>query len=216
MGVMLETTADVEAHAGPRAKSPGRRLTTIRTAGELHVPFTTGILVGIGEGWRDRAESFLAIAALHEQFDHIQEVIVQPVTPNERYSEPSPSLETMRRVVAMARVALPDSVAVQVPPNLVPVRELYDAGVDDLGGVSPVTGDHVNPAHEWPAVEELRAMAEDLGVDLRERLPVYDRFLPGQGLANEWISEPVGRVLLGESPAGGLFRSRRGTETDQQ
>ncbi|MFC6726493.1 7,8-didemethyl-8-hydroxy-5-deazariboflavin synthase subunit CofG, partial [Halobium palmae] len=102
MGTMLETTADVDAHAGGRRKTPGQRLNTVRAAGRQNVPFTTGILVGIGESWRDRAESLLAIRDLHERHDHVQEVIVQNVVPNERSDFETPDLGTMRRVVAMA------------------------------------------------------------------------------------------------------------------
>ncbi|MBP1923061.1 FO synthase subunit 1 [Halorubrum alkaliphilum] len=178
MGVMLETTADVDAHSGGRRKTPGQRLNTIRAAGRQGVPFTTGILVGIGEGWRDRAESLLAIRDLHERHGHVQEVIVQNVVPNKRSDFPKPDLETMRRVVAMARVALPPEVSVQVPPNLSPAAELVDCGIDDLGGVSPVTDDYINPEYAWPDLDGLRAVANAGGMPLRERLPTYARFLP--------------------------------------
>ncbi|MFB6093869.1 MAG: 7,8-didemethyl-8-hydroxy-5-deazariboflavin synthase subunit CofG [Halanaeroarchaeum sp.] len=207
MGVMLETTAEVDAHAGPRGKSPGQRLATIQTAGELSVPFTTGILVGIGETPRDRAESLLAIRALHERYGHVQEVIVQPVSNNERWREGSPDLETLRRTVAMARAGLPAEVAVQVPPNLTPVRDLVDAGVNDLGGVSPVTTDHVNPEYAWPAVEELEAIADEADVPLRERLPVYERFLPTDGVENEWVSARIGRAIRSDTTAGRRYRA---------
>ncbi len=180
MGVMLETTAEVDAHSGGRRKTPGQRLNTIRAAGRQGVPFTTGILVGIGEDWRDRAESLLAIRELHERYDHVQEVIVQNVVPNERSDFPKPSLETMRRVVAMARVALPPEVSVQVPPNLSPAVDLVDCGIDDLGGVSPVTDDYINPAYAWPALEELRAVADAGSMRLVERLPTHARYLPGE------------------------------------
>ncbi|TYL40107.1 7,8-didemethyl-8-hydroxy-5-deazariboflavin synthase subunit CofG [Natronococcus pandeyae] len=222
MGVMLETTADVGAHAGPRKKEPGQRLRTIRNAGELDVAFTTGILVGIGETWRDRAESLLAIRELHERYDHIQEVIVQPVADNERWSGGGPSLETMRRVTAMARVALPEEVSVQVPPNLAPARELIDCGVDDLGGVSPVTDDHINPDYTWPALRELEEIAEEADVPLRERLPVYERFLPsdlrtdgfdgrpadGTDAGNRrWISSTIRTALEADGDAGRRYRA---------
>ncbi|AOW81131.1 7,8-didemethyl-8-hydroxy-5-deazariboflavin synthase subunit CofG [Halodesulfurarchaeum formicicum] len=207
MGVMLETTADVPAHAGPRGKSPADRLRTVRAAGELSVPFTTGILVGIGEDWRDRAESLLAIRALHERYGHIQEVIVQPVTQNERWQGAEPGTDTLKRVVAMARTALPPAVAVQIPPNLAPVEPLLRAGADDLGGVSPVTVDHVNPEAAWPAFRDLAATVESMGIALRERLPVRERFLPASGLENEWIGEPVGRVIYGDTPAGQHYRA---------
>ncbi|WP_276272878.1 7,8-didemethyl-8-hydroxy-5-deazariboflavin synthase subunit CofG [Haloarcula litorea] len=202
MGVMLETTADVRAHGGPRAKSAGQRLATIRTAGELGVPFTTGVLVGIGEDWPDRAESLLAIRELHERYGHVQEVIVQPVVENERWDRGSPDLATMRRATAMARAALPDEVSVQVPPNLAPAREVTDCGVDDLGGVSPVTVDHINPEYEWPALRELRAVADSAGVPLRERLPVYERFVDAGRLP-----ERIAAAIDADDDAGRRFRS---------
>jgi len=225
MGVMLETTADVDAHAGSRRKTPGQRLNTIRAAGREGVPFTTGLLVGIGESWRDRAESLLAIAELHERYGHIQEVIVQNVVPNERSPFDQPSVETMRRIVAMARVALPEEVAVQVPPNLSPTRELVDCGVDDLGGVSPVTDDYINPDYAWPALDELRSIADDAGCPLYERLPVYDRYLPDSVRREEvpparrptetagsedetgWLSTRLHAELFNASPAGQRYRA---------
>ncbi|XVH32442.1 7,8-didemethyl-8-hydroxy-5-deazariboflavin synthase subunit CofG [Haloferacaceae archaeon DSL9] len=221
MGVMLETTADVKAHAGTRRKTPGQRLNTIRAAGKAGVPFTTGLLVGIGEGWRDRAESLLAIAALHERYDHIQEVIVQNVVPNERSRFETPAVETMRRVVAMARIALPDEVSVQVPPNLSPTRDLLDCGVDDLGGVSPVTDDYINPDYKWPALGELRDIAAGGGVPLRERLPIYGRYLPDglrpDGVASAkrpagWSSPRIEGAIAAETDAGARFRAVIGRE----
>ncbi len=217
MGVMLETTADVDVHAGSRRKTPGQRLNTIANAGKLSVPFTTGILVGIGENWRDRAESLLAIRELHERYDHIQEVIVQPVAENERWQGGSPDSDTMRRVVAMARHALPEEVSVQVPPNLADARELVDCGIDDLGGVSPITDDHINPDYAWPALNELEDVAEHAGVPLHERLPVYERFLPAElrspGFADRvpagdnWLSGQVVDALAEDSTAGARYRS---------
>ncbi|MFW6448234.1 MAG: 7,8-didemethyl-8-hydroxy-5-deazariboflavin synthase subunit CofG [Halobacteriota archaeon] len=208
MGVMLETTAEVTAHAGARGKSPGRRLATIRDAGRLGVPFTTGILVGIGEDARDRATSLLAIRQLHERYGHVQEVIVQPVVANERWRGGSPDRRTMRHAVAMARAVLPDDVAVQVPPNLAPVRELLDCGVEDLGGVSPVTVDHVNPAYAWPALEELRDIADAGGVPLRERLPIHHRFLPDLGgdSGDRFLRKPVRDALADDDEAGARYR----------
>ena len=219
MGVMLETTADVQAHGGPRAKSPGQRLHTIETAGELGVPFTTGILVGIGEGWRDRAESLLAIRELHERHGHVQEVIVQPVRENERWQSGTPDVATLRRAVAMARAALPEEVSVQVPPNLADAREVVDCGVDDLGGVSPVTDDHINPDYAWPAMQELEDVADYAGVPLRERLPVYERYLPADlrrtdvdpapppAAADRWVSERIAAAIDASDEAGERYRT---------
>jgi FO synthase subunit 1 len=202
MGVMLETTADVDAHAGPRVKSPGQRLDTIRVAGELGVPFTTGILVGIGEDWRDRAESLLAIQELHERYGHVQEVIVQPVVENERWQGGSPGVETLRRAVAMARVALPEEVSVQVPPNLAPAGEVVDCGIDDLGGVSPVTDDHINPDYAWPELRELENIAEAGDVPLAERLPVHERYVE-----EGWLSDRIERELTADTEAGRRYRA---------
>lgn len=219
MGVMLETTADVGAHSGPRVKEPAQRLATLRTAGELAVPFTTGILVGIGESPRDRAESLLAIRALHEAFGHIQEVIVQPVVENDRWDGGEPGLETLRTTVAMARRALPASVSLQVPPNLAPAADLVDCGIDDLGGVSPVTDDHINPDYAWPALEELQSIAAKAAVPLRERLPVYPRYLPAKHrpdsfdgtpaetpTGDRWLSERIVRAIEADDAAGRRYR----------
>ncbi len=202
MGVMLETTAEVDAHSGPRKKTPEQRLETIRAAGEVSIPFTTGILVGIGEDWDDRAESLLAIRALHERYGHIQEVIVQPVAENERWSGPTPTVETLRRAVAMARYALPAEISVQVPPNLAPVREVIDCGVDDLGGVSPITDDHINPDYAWPALRELESIADDAGVPLVERLPTHDRYVE-----EGWLSPVIERAIDREDEAGKRYRT---------
>ena len=202
MGVMLETTAEVDVHAGARRKEPGQRLATVATAGELGVPFTTGILVGIGEDWTDRAESLLAICALHERYGHVQEVIVQPVSDNDRWRRGSPDVETLRRTTAMARAALPVGVSVQSPPNLAPVRELLDCGIDDLGGVSPVTDDHINPDYAWPELRELEDIAEAAGVPLRERLPVYDRYAD-----REWLSARIAGAIGADDAAGARYRT---------
>ena len=224
MGVMLETTAEVQAHGGPRAKNPGQRLNTLRNAGELGVPFTTGILVGIGEDWHDRAESLLAIRELHERYGHIQEVIVQPVAENERWQNGSPSVDTLRRVVAMARAGLPEEISVQVPPNLAPAREVVDCGIDDLGGVSPITDDHINPDYAWPALETLRDIADHADVPLRERLPVYERYLPAEHRSatfaetpapapasdragEAWVSARIREALAATDEAGERYRA---------
>jgi FO synthase subunit 1 len=202
MGVMLETTAEVQAHGGPRAKDPGQRLATIATAGELGMPFTTGILVGIGETMRDRAESLLAIRELHERYGHVQEIIVQPVVENERWREDSPDFETIRRVTAMARVALPPEISIQSPPNLAPVEDLLDCGVDDFGGVSPVTDDHINPEYAWPALRELEDIAETAGVPLSERLPVHERYV-----SEAWLSPRIEAAIEADGPAGRRYRA---------
>ena len=222
MGVMLETTADVDAHSGGRRKTPGQRLNTIRAAGREGVPFTTGLLVGIGETWRDRAESLLAIRELHERYGHIQEVIIQNVVPNERSDFTQPSVDTMRRAVAMARAALPAEISVQVPPNLSPTGELIDCGVDDLGGVSPITDDYINPDYAWPALDELNSIAADAGLPLYERLPVYNRYLPASVRrgdvapapdpvdADAWLSSRIRDAVTTNTGGGRRYRAVAG------
>lgn len=184
MGLMLETTAKLDVHSGPRHKTPEERIQAIETAGKLKIPFTTGLLIGIGENWEDRAESLLTIKKLHEKYGHIQEVIIQNVMPNKRWDNGSPSIETMRKVVAMARKTLPEEVSVQAPPNIAPVEDLLDCGIDDLGGVSPVTKDFVNPDYDWPEITELEEITEKSELELKERLPVYTRYL-------DWMPEKI-------------------------
>ena len=187
MGLMLETSADrLGDPGGPHHRSPDKvpavRLRTIEDAGRLAIPFTTGILVGIGETERERAESLLAIRSLHLRYGHVQEVIVQNFLPKPDTAmrdAPPPAEETYLAAVATARVLLGPGVSVQAPPNLSdPDRQLrlLDAGIDDWGGVSPVTPDHVNPERPWPAIERLEAQTAARGHVLRERLAIRPAF----------------------------------------
>ena len=187
MGLMLETSSErlLErggAHFGSPDKVPAVRMRTIADAGRLAIPFTTGVLVGIGETLRERAESLLAIRELHRRYRHVQEVIVQnfrakPGTAMHR--APEPEEEEFLAVVATARVLLGPRMNVQAPPNLsdegMQLR-LLDSGINDWGGVSPVTPDHVNPEKPWPAIEVLAARTARRGLDLRERLTIYPEF----------------------------------------
>ena len=166
-GMMLETLAAVPAHEGSPDKEPARRLATLEAAGELAIPFTTGILVGIGETRQDRVEALEAIAASQRRHGHVQEVIVQNFLPKAgtamHKADPCPPDDYLE-AIALARLILPPEVHVQAPPNLSDdFGRLLDAGIDDWGGVSPVTADHVNPERPWPAVERLRAVTEAAG-----------------------------------------------------
>mgnify|MGYP000997141438 CR=1 FL=1 len=178
MGLMLETTADIPAHRESPGKDPSVRIDMIENAGRLSIPFTTGILVGIGETMEDREESFRVIRDLHRRFGHIQEVIVQnfcpkPGTPME--GAPGPGTSELCATITLAREVLPRDVAVQIPPNLADAAHLVGCGVDDLGGVSPLTIDYVNPERPWPQIEELRRVAGD--AELRERLCIYPQYI---------------------------------------
>jgi 7,8-didemethyl-8-hydroxy-5-deazariboflavin synthase CofH subunit/7,8-didemethyl-8-hydroxy-5-deazariboflavin synthase CofG subunit len=180
-GMMLETLADVPAHRLAPDKVPQRRLDTLRWAGELKIPFTTGLLVGIGESREDRIATLLAIRDSHEEFAHVQEVIVQNFLPKPRTamaSAPPASDEEFHWTIAAARLLLPTDIHLQAPPNLSddPTR-LLEYGIDDFGGISPVTADHVNPERAWPAVATLEDECGARGFHLSARLTVYPAFV---------------------------------------
>ncbi len=185
-GIMLENVSERlcrkgGAHYGSPDKLPAVRLETISYAGELKVPFTTGILIGIGETRKERIESLLAIRDLHDRYGHIQEVIIQnfrakPATKMAGAAEPD--LADLMWTLAMARIIFGPDMNLQVPPNLTPneFAQLIGAGLNDWGGISPVTPDHVNPEMPWPQIVRLREHTQQAGKDLVERLAVYPRY----------------------------------------
>ena len=181
-GMMLESLRDdLECHRGAPDKEPQRRIDTLCNAGELAIPFTSGILVGIGETRRDRIEALALIAAAHAKWGHVQEVIVQNFLPKPgtamHKAKPCPEDEYLWSI-AMARLVLPPEIHLQAPPNLSDdFGVLLDAGIDDWGGVSPVTADHVNPERPWPALDILRNVTEDRGFALAPRLTIYPEFV---------------------------------------
>ena len=210
MGLMLESTnralhAPGAAHDNAPDKIPAKRLRTIEEAGKQQVPFTTGLLIGIGESPEDRVDTVLAIRELHERYGHIQEVIVQnfrakPTIPMAQVPEPSSG--EMLRTVAVTRLLLPN-VNIQAPPNLnAPYYgELLDAGINDWGGVSPLTPDYINPEKPWPHLEQLRLRTESKGQQLRQRLPVYPEFLPALVRRSGLVSERLQASRDGEGLA---------------
>ncbi len=178
MGLMLETTARLDAHCNSPGKDPAVRIEMIENAGRLRIPFTTGILLGIGETMEDREESLMVISDLSRRYGHIQEVIIQNFcpkdgTPMADFSPVEP--EEICLTIRLARDILPDNVAIQIPPNLADAASLLPCGVDDLGGVSPLTVDYVNPEHPWPQIQELEQMVGD--AILKERLCIYPRYI---------------------------------------
>ena len=180
-GMMIETLAvGLDAHRGAPDKDPERRLATLEAAGELAIPFTTGILVGIGETRADRLAALSAIAAAHRRHGHVQEVIVQNFLPKAGTAmvrSPACPADELRWSIAVARLLLPPDVHLQAPPNLSDdLVPLLDAGIDDWGGVSPVTADHVNPERAWPGLERLEALTEAAGHTLAPRLTIYPEF----------------------------------------
>jgi FO synthase len=217
-GMMLESLRDdLPCHRGAPDKHPARRLATLEAAGELAIPFTTGILVGIGEERADRVVALEAIAASHARHGHVQEVIVQNFLPKPgtamRDHPPCPEDEHLD-AVRLARKILPDDVHVQAPPNLAgSLADLLAAGVDDWGGVSPVTKDYVNPERPWPSLARLRDATEDAGLVLAPRLALHPEF----ALEPErWLDERVRFPVLDRADAEGLARDDPGAVLPQR
>jgi FO synthase len=218
LGLMLESTSPRlrgkgMAHQYAPDKDPAVRLRMHEEAGELAIPFTTGMLLGIGENLAERVDTLLAIRALHDRHGHIQEAIIQPFHPKPgtrmRWASPLPDRE-IAGWVALARLALGREIDVQAPPNLAPglLELLLRAGTSDWGGVSPVTVDFINPEAPWPTLRELRARTEAAGQRLVERLPVYPRYFDRPGFfAPELL--PVARGFADET---GYARTRASLE----
>jgi FO synthase len=193
LGLMLENISPrlclpgMPHHRAPD-KRPERRMKMIEEAGQLRIPFTTGILIGIGETRRERVESLLAIRRVHREHHHIQEVIVQNfrARPDIVMAEaPEPDASELAHAVAMARLILDDDVSVQAPPNLSDAADtatLIGAGVNDFGGISPVSPDYINPRHPWPHLDALAETCARAGFTLRPRAPIYDRFVDDRWL----------------------------------
>ncbi|HEV7762827.1 MAG TPA: 5-amino-6-(D-ribitylamino)uracil--L-tyrosine 4-hydroxyphenyl transferase CofH, partial [Acidimicrobiales bacterium] len=214
-GMMIESlNPDLDAHRGSPDKTPERRLATLEAAGRLAIPFTTGILVGIGESREDRLVALEAIAASHERWGHVQEVIVQNFLPKPGTTmfraRPCPPDEHLE-AIALARLVLPTDVAVQAPPNLADdFGVLLDAGIDDWGGVSPVTADHVNPERPWPALDTLRAVTEARGFALAPRLTVYPPYTVDRADRARWIDPALHFAIDDRADAEGLGRDDPG------
>ncbi|MEV7694450.1 7,8-didemethyl-8-hydroxy-5-deazariboflavin synthase CofG, partial [Microbacterium sp. NPDC089189] len=214
MGMMLETTSRAlyetpgQPHFGSPDKDPALRLQVIEDAGAARIPFTTGILVGIGENDRDRAESLIALRDAQARHGHIQEVIVQNFRAKPRTAmQDAPDAEMLEyaTVVAAARIVMGAAMRIQVPPNLADPAEfalLVGAGIDDWGGVSPLTADHVNPERPWPHVDDLAALTAQAGYTLRERLTAHPEYVAD---AETWLDEAMhAPVAALADPATGL------------
>jgi FO synthase len=207
-GMMLESLGPpLACHAGAPDKTAERRLATLEAAGELAIPFTTGILCGIGERRQDRIAALEAIAASHGRHGHVQEVIVQNFVPKRgtaMHRSPACDPDDHAWSVAVARLLLPPEISVQAPPNLADdFGALLDAGIDDWGGVSPVTPDHVNPERPWPALDRLRQVTEARGFVLAPRLTVHPGFARHPA---RWLAPTMRTAVLHRSDAEGLAR----------
>ena len=213
MGIMLETASERlsrpgEAHFGSPDKTPARRLEAIRIAGENRVPLTSGILIGIGETRRERIDALLVLRDLADRFGHIQEIIVQNFRAKagtKMHTSPEPSMNDLCWTVAVARLIFGAQMSIQAPPNLYSgdLTDLIRAGINDWGGVSPVTPDHVNPEAPWPHLDRLVNETERAGHVLVERLTVYPRFIAAR---RDWIDPTLHPYVLHLSDGAGLSR----------
>ena len=208
MGLMLETVSERLlgaglAHDNAPDKVPARRLRTIELAGKLQIPFTTGILIGIGETLRERVDALYAIRDLHERYGHVQEVIIQNFRAKPRipmHAQPEPTLEDLLRTLAVARLVLGPEMNIQAPPNLSPdvYPRLLGGGLNDWGGISPLTIDHINPEAPWPLIPHLRRATEALGFTLRERLAIYPEYARRVEFVAEGLRPRVGALIDGD------------------
>jgi FO synthase len=215
IGLMLETTsarllANGAAHDNAPDKEPAKRLRVIEDAGRRKIPFTTGILIGIGETPEERVDALIAIRELHEKYGHIQEVIVQNFraksgTPMAHW--PEPDRGDLLRTLAVARLLMP-KMNIQAPPNLSDLHyaDLLDGGINDWGGVSPLTPDFINPEKPWPHLDELRRQTEAKGFELRQRLPVYPEFARQFAEPAAAPSDLLAQRLSAAADAGGYAR----------
>jgi FO synthase len=206
LGLMLESVSErlcekgMPHHRAPD-KRPARRVQMTREAGELQIPFTSGLLIGIGETREERLQTILTIRQLHRQYGHIGEVIVQnfrahPQTP--MALAPEPSSEELAETIALARLLLDDDVSVQAPPNLSPasVGMLIRSGINDFGGISPVSPDYINPGHPWPYLRRLEKSCEAEGFVLRPRLPVYPSHSMADGFVDPSLRPRIDRLQM--------------------
>ena len=208
-GMMLESIEpNLACHRNSPDKTPERRISTLKNAGELEIPFTTGILVGMGESRHSRIESLKVIAQIQKTFGHIQEVIIQNFLPKAgtaMHKHPPCPEDDFLETIALARIILPKEIHIQAPPNLSDdFRKLLSVGIDDWGGVSPVTKDYVNPERPWPDLEKLKQVTESEGFELVPRLTIYPEFASD---LKKWVAPEISFPVMELSDSSGYARS---------
>ena len=201
LGLMLETISERLTNPGmPHFRSPGKhpekRLNTIRNAGRLKIPFTSGILIGIGETLQEIIDSLFALKQVHLEYGHLQEVIIQNFQPQpdtEMAKFSPPTIDLLEKVIIIARHILPPEISIQIAPNLLKGHEhrFIEAGISDLGGISSITHDYINPGHKWPQIAQLDLLSKERGYHLRERLPVYPQYIN-----LDWLSSRIYNFII--------------------
>ncbi|MFW9877518.1 MAG: 7,8-didemethyl-8-hydroxy-5-deazariboflavin synthase subunit CofG [Candidatus Thorarchaeota archaeon] len=204
MGLMLESTSmKLFKKGGDHERSPGKipekRIEHIINAGKLKIPFTTGLLLGIGESIDDRIKDLYIIKKIHDSYGHIQEIIIQNFVdkPGIPYQpKKAIKIEEILRVVGFAKIIFENDIAIQVPPNLISgyEKEFIEMGIDDFGGISPITLDYINPENQWPHVNELKKICEVNGYILKERLPIYEKYIKRNGFCPENIKKAIDNI----------------------
>jgi len=206
MGLMLESTSKKlfkkgGVHELSPGKTPKNRIEHIRNAGKLKIPFTTGLLLGIGESFEDRVKDLKLIRKIHEEFGHIQEVIIQNYVKKENILYQPQKLmpiEEMLKVVGIAKLIFGNEISIQVPPNLIIGYEedFIDVGINDFGGISPFALDYINPEKEWPQIDYLKRICKGKGYKLKERLPIYDKFINKNGFCPDNIKKIIDYISI--------------------
>ncbi|TFG03966.1 MAG: 7,8-didemethyl-8-hydroxy-5-deazariboflavin synthase subunit CofG [Promethearchaeota archaeon] len=204
MGLMLESTCEkLSMQGGVHEFSPGKlpkkRIEFIENAGKLKIPFTTGLLLGIGEDENDRIKDLFLIYELHKKYGHIQEIIIQNYREkhNIQYHPRNPiSIKEILKTIGIAKLIMGNDIEIQVPPNLLKgyEKEAISMGISDFGGISPITIDYINPYHPWPQVEYLTKICKKEGYELKERLPIYEKFIKKDGFCSEKIRSIIKKV----------------------
>ncbi|MFX1569388.1 MAG: 7,8-didemethyl-8-hydroxy-5-deazariboflavin synthase subunit CofG [Promethearchaeota archaeon] len=206
MGLMLESTSmrlfeKGGVHENSPGKLPEKRVNHIRNAGKLQIPFTTGLLLGIGENIKENIEDLYLIKEINSEYGHIQEVIIQNFVKKQNIPyqpKSSISIEKMLKIVGLAKIILENEISIQVPPNLIAgfEKEFIDMGIDDFGGISPFSLDFINPDNQWPQIEDLFRICKEKGYDLKERLPIYEKFIKKEGFCSKNIKKIINNINL--------------------
>ena len=209
MGLMLESTSmELFKKGGVHEFSPGKlpekRIKHIKDAGKLKIPFTTGLLLGIGENFEDIIRDIYLIKEIHDEYGHIQEVIIQnfenkqglPYQPKELIS-----IQELLKIAGIAKIIFENEIPVQVPPNLISgfEKDFIDIGINDFGGISPITADYINPEKPWPQIDTLKKICQNQGYILKERLPIYNKFLKKKGFCPVTIKKRIDNITIDDN-----------------